>query len=82
MTNTIKTPLIDFVRKYDQRRKKGLLKDFIFADDGSPISFSDQAAIVTHYLKLQHSGKFSMAHEKKAKEILEYWELLLVTKSA
>lgn len=82
MTNTVKIPLIDFVRKYDLRRKKGQLNDFIFAADGSPISFSDQAAIVTHYIKLQHSGKFSEAHEKMAKEILEYWEQLLVTKSA
>lgn len=75
--DTEKLALLDFVKKQSVRFRKGLIKEGIFDEEGSPMSFSDQAAVVTHYLMLQDSKGDAKTYESKAQEIMQYWEMLL-----
>ena len=64
--------LMDFVR----RQRIGSIEQG-FGEEGldeesTIMSFAEQAAVITHYLKLEHNPRFAEPYKKKAEELMEF----------
>lgn len=66
--------LIDFCKK--KADKLRVFDDCCRNEDGSVIPFSEQAAIVTHYILLKNKS-FGESYKVKGEEILRIWEDLI-----
>lgn len=72
-----KFTLMDFVKRQGLSNITGVFGEECLNEDGTIMSMADQAAVITHYLKLQQSGEFAKPYEKAAKTFMKYWECLL-----
>lgn len=69
-----KFTLMDFVKKQGLNKITGIFGEECLNEDGTLMSFADQAAVITHYLKLQDRGKFVLPYEKKGEQLLQLWQ--------
>lgn len=65
--------LMDFVKRQGLGNIIGIFGEECQNEDGTIMSFADQAAVITHYLKLQNSGKFVHTYEKKGEQLFQLW---------
>ena len=66
--------LLDFVKRQSLGNITGIYGEECLNEDGTIMSFADQAAVITHYLKLQNSGKFVCPYENKGEQLLQLWQ--------
>ena len=66
--------LMDFVKRQGLRKISGIYDECTLNDDGTCMSLSDQAAVISHYLKLQNSGDFVKPYEEKGEQLLNFWQ--------
>lgn len=66
--------LMDFVKRQGLSKIKGVFGEECLNDDGSVMSLADQAAVITHYLKLRHNASFARSYSDKANELIEMWK--------
>lgn len=70
---------MDFVK----RKNLGKIQVFgeeCLNEDGSIMSFAEQAAVITHYLKLNHNLEFTQLYEKKAEGLMRLWQDFIIDK--
>ena len=68
---------MDFVK----RKNLGKIQVFgeeCLNEDGSIMSFAEQAAVITHYLKLNHNLEFTQLYEKKAEGLMRLWQDFII----
>lgn len=66
--------LMDFVKKQSLKNIREIYGKECLNNDGTLISFTDQAAIITHYLKFQHNRKYVKTYAEKGKQLLSFWQ--------
>ncbi len=64
---------MDFVKKRSLKNIQ-LYSEAWLNDDNTVISFSDQSAIITHYLKLKNNPRFAEPYKDKAELLLKEWK--------
>lgn len=69
--------LMDFVKRQSLANIRGVFGEECLNEDGTVMSMADQAAVITHYLKLKDRPEFAQSYEKKAKILIDSWERLL-----
>ncbi|MCQ2212281.1 MAG: DNA cytosine methyltransferase [Bacteroidaceae bacterium] len=69
-----KFTLMDFVKKQGLGNITGVFGEECLNEDGTIMSMADQAAVITHYLKLQKSGAFVKPYEEKGEQLLQLWQ--------
>lgn len=65
--------LMDFVKRQGLDNIIGIFGEECQNEDGTIMSFADQAAVITHYLKLQNSVEFVRPYENKGEQLLQLW---------
>ena len=65
---------MDFVKRQSLGSIKQVFGEECLNEDGTIMSFADQAAVITHYLKLRHNPEFAKPYKKKAEELLGLWQ--------
>lgn len=70
----------DIIKRTIDKSIKGVFDATCLDEDGNILSFNEQAAIVTHYLTLQNSGKFCKTYASKGKDLLKLWYDFLTNK--
>lgn len=65
---------MDFVKRHSPASIQQVFGEECLNEDGTLMSFAEQAAVITHYLKLKHNQKFVMPYTKKAAELLGLWQ--------
>lgn len=65
--------LMDFVKRQGLEHITGIYGEECLNKDGTLLSFADQAAVITHYLKLQNSGQFVRTYQAKGELLLDFW---------
>lgn len=68
-----KFTLMDFVKKQGLGNITGVFGEESLNEDGTVMSFADQAAVITHYLKLKKSGDFVLPYKEKGKQLMQLW---------
>lgn len=68
-----KFSLMDFVKRQGLRNITGIYGEECLNDDGTIMSLADQAAVITHYLKLQGTP-FECTYKQKALAFMAAWE--------
>lgn len=66
--------LLDFVKRKDAGNVLGVFGEESLNDDGSVMSLADQAAVITHYLKLKHNAKMAAPFATRGKDLLKLWQ--------
>lgn len=66
--------LLDFVKRKDAANVLGVYGEECLNDDGSVMSLADQAAVITHYLKLKHNAKMAAPFATRGKALLKLWQ--------
>ena len=74
---TDKFTLMDFVKRQGLASITEVFGEECLNEDGTVMSLADQAAVITHYLKLQDNPEFVRTYEKAAKRFIYYWDRLL-----
>lgn len=70
--------LLDFVKKQSLGNITEVFGEECLNEDGTVMPLADQAAVITHYLKLKdNNSKFARTYEKAAKRFIKYWEHML-----
>ena len=69
-----KFTLMDFVKRQGLANITGVFGEECLNEDGTIMSMADQAAVITHYLKLRNSGEYIRPYENKAEQLLNLWE--------
>ena len=57
---------MDFVKRQSLGSIKQVFGEECLNEDGTIMSFAEQAAVITHYLKLEHNPRFAEPYKKKA----------------
>lgn len=65
---------MDFVKQKGLEGIVGIYGKECINDDGTVMSFSNQAAIITHYLSLRNNDDFIHSYEDKGKALIELWK--------
>lgn len=65
--------LMDFVKKQGLGNITGVFGEECLNEDGTIMSFADQAAVITHYLRLQGTP-FESTYKQKAVAFMAAWE--------
>lgn len=65
--------LMDFVKKQSLSNITGIFGEECLNEDGSVMSIAEQAAVITHYYKLQNSGSFVKPYAEKGKQLEGLW---------
>ena len=65
--------LMDFVKKQSLGKIKGVFDEECLNEDGTVMTVADQAAVISHYLKLQDNRNFVKPYEDKGKQLLQLW---------
>lgn len=65
--------LLDFVKRQDLANVTEVFGEECLNEDGTLMSFADQAAVITHYLKLQGTP-FETTYKQKALAFMSAWE--------
>ena len=66
--------LMDFVKRQSIGSIQQVFGEECLNEDGTIMSFAEQAAVITHYLKLEHNPRFAEPYKKKAEELLRLWQ--------
>lgn len=66
--------LMDFVKRQSLGSIQQVFGEECLNEDGTIMSFAEQAAVITHYLKLRHNPEFAKPYKKKAEELLGLWQ--------
>lgn len=69
-----KFSLMDFVKRQGLRNITGIYGEECLNDDGTVMSLADQAAVITHYLKLRDNAQFVHPYEKRGARLLGLWQ--------
>lgn len=69
-----KFTLMDFVKKQGLANITGVFGEECLNEDGTIMSMTDQAAVITHYLKLQDDPHFSRPYRDKGNQLLQLWQ--------
>ncbi|MDO4824021.1 MAG: DNA cytosine methyltransferase [Bacteroidales bacterium] len=69
-----KFSLMDFVKRQGLRNITGIYGEECLNDDGTVMSLADQAAVITHYLKLRNNVQFVHPYEKRGARLLGLWQ--------
>ena len=65
---------MDFVKRQSIGSIQQVFGEECLNEDGTIMSFAEQAAVITHYLKLEHNPRFAEPYKKKAEELLRLWQ--------
>lgn len=65
--------LTDFIKKNDLKAIKGIFGEESLNEDGTIMSMNEQAAIITHYLKLKSNPRYASVYKCKGEELLRLW---------
>lgn len=65
---------MDFVKKQGLANITGVFGEECLNEDGTIMSMTDQAAVITHYLKLQDDPHFSRPYRDKGNQLLQLWQ--------
>ena len=65
---------MDFVKRQGLRNITGIYGEECLNDDGTIMSLADQAAVITHYLKLRDNAQFVHPYEKRGARLLGLWQ--------
>lgn len=68
-----KITLFDFTKQANLNKVTGIYNEDCLDSDGQIISLQQQAAIITHFLKLQHKKKFVQPYKIKGQKLLKFW---------
>lgn len=66
--------LMDFVKRQGLSNIIGVFGEECLNEDGTLMSLADQAAVITHYLKLKHNKRFVKTYEEKGESLLGLWQ--------
>lgn len=66
--------LMDFVKRQGLANITGVFGEECLNEDGTLMSMADQAAVITHYLKLKDSGDFAKPYKMKGEALLQLWQ--------
>lgn len=66
--------LMDFVKKQSLGKILGVFGEECLNEDGTVMSMADQAAVITHYLKLKHYEDFVHTYKQKGEDLLNLWQ--------
>lgn len=66
--------LMDFVKKQSLSKIKGVFDEECLNEDGTVMTVADQAAVITHYLKLQGNKDFVKTYADRGSKLLHLWE--------
>ena len=77
--NKDRLSLMDFVKRQSLGSILQVFGEECLNEDGTIMSFADQASVITHYLKLRHNPKFAEPYKKKAEELLGLWQEFVST---
>lgn len=73
MTSKEKITLMDFAKRQDHANITRIFGEECLNEDGTIMSMADQAAVITHYLKLQGTP-FESTYKQKALAFMAAWE--------
>lgn len=73
MASKNKFTLMDFVKRQDVGNITGVFGEECLNEDGTIMSMADQAAVITHYLKLQGTP-FESTYKQKAMAFMAAWK--------
>lgn len=68
-----KITLFDFTKQTNLNKVTGIFNEDCLDSEGQIISLQQQAAIITHFLKLQHKKKFVQPYKIKGQKLLKFW---------
>lgn len=68
-----KFTLMDFVKRQSLANITGVFGEECLNDDGTIMSLADQAAVITHYIKLRDNAHFSSTYRDKGVQLLNLW---------
>lgn len=66
--------LMDFVKKQSLGKIQGIFDEECLNEDGTVMTVADQAAVITHYLKLQGNKDFVKTYADRGSRIMHLWE--------
>lgn len=65
--------LMDFVKRQSLTNIRGIYGEECLNEDGTIMTVADQAAVITHYLKLKNNHGFVKPYKKKGEQLLQMW---------
>lgn len=65
---------MDFVKRQSLANIRGVFGEECLNEDGTVMSMADQAAVITHYLKLQNNPAFANKYADKAEALMYLWQ--------
>lgn len=65
--------LMDFVKRQGLGNIQGIFGEESLNDDGTVMSMADQAAVITHYLKLKNNARFAQPYQEKGEQLMGLW---------
>lgn len=65
--------IMDFVKKQSLKNIIGIFGEECLNEDGTIMSMADQAAVITHYMRLQGTP-FESTYKQKALAFMAAWE--------
>lgn len=66
--------LMDFVKQHGTGNITRVFGEECLNEDGTIMSIADQAAVITHYLKLQNNVRYVKPYAEKGKQLLQLWQ--------
>lgn len=69
--------LMDFVKHQAFHGIAGVFGEESLNDDGTIMTLAEQAAVITHYLKLRQNPKYVTPFEEKGEQLLSLWQEFL-----
>lgn len=66
--------LLDFVKKQGLGNIQGIFDEECLNEDGTVMSMADQAAVITHYLKLKSNKHFVKPYQEKGEQLMALWQ--------
>lgn len=73
---------MDFVKRQSLANITGVFGEECLNEDGTIMSLADQAAVITHYLKLRHNHNFNHPYQHKGELLLHLWEEFITEQPA
>lgn len=65
--------LMDFVKRQSLTNIRGIYGEECLNEDGTIMTVADQAAVITHYLKLKNNNSFVKPYKEKGEQLLQLW---------
>lgn len=66
--------LMDFVKKQSLGKINGVFDEECLNEDGTVMTVADQAAVITHYLKLQGNKDYVKTYADRGSKLMHLWE--------